>query len=535
MSRPKKQGSYTNPAFCQQSEFFDSRCKSPQRRQSPVGAQTVHILDTSIRSIQEEPLPPRPSTANSVRSHYEVEECDEEQEFYEEMIVDDRGAIQEKKFVVVHQQHQHIQGTPGRLDYIPLQKQQLQQQHAQNTTRGRSRVASPPKVLYHEEVDASTGRLHRYATIPTDDELDDDDDECEEAHEVEEHEIPPQQPQQQQQRQHFALVPVSEIKNNKRYAVITQEDIANASRPVTTMARPSPRLSPMPSPVRLYPQHVVPTSGPSIPTQIPVQLQRRPAPNPLATQKLHELLTTPKKNVPVSAMSPLSPISPIQPIRGSLRNTPPPRAQQKLNYTIGSRPLAKGATASQPVDKRHTAIVAPICSSPVQTVYHETTFTDKMDPDGVVCKSNPAQKTIAVAAFMMILCGAVTTGLSIYMISYLGRNYYLDFGILSGSICFMLGLLGFRSRQVYWLPNRNYISGYFVLSVFSLLTCCGLLVLLVTQPRPGTLLADMTSGAVCGISGLSLGLAAIGLLASYCCNVPPPDNRVQHCAPGFTV
>lgn len=55
------------------------------------------------------------------------------------------------------------------------------------------------------------------------------------------------------------------------------------------------------------------------------------------------------------------------------------------------------------------------------------------------------------------------------------------------------------------------------------------------QPRPGTPLADMTSGAVCAISVLSLFLAITGVLSSYCCSVPPPDNRVQHCAQGFVV
>lgn len=79
------------------------------------------------------------------------------------------------------------------------------------------------------------------------------------------------------------------------------------------------------------------------------------------------------------------------------------------------------------------------------------------------------------------------------------------------------------------------ITGYLLLTVFSLLTCAGLLVLLVMQPRPGTPLADMTSGAVCGISVFSLVLALTGIVSSYCCRYPPPDNRVQHCAEGFTV
>lgn len=41
----------------------------------------------------------------------------------------------------------------------------------------------------------------------------------------------------------------------------------------------------------------------------------------------------------------------------------------------------------------------------------------------------------------------------------MGRRYYLDFGVMSGFTCFLLGLLGLRARRQQLLPNRNYISG----------------------------------------------------------------------------
>lgn len=40
-----------------------------------------------------------------------------------------------------------------------------------------------------------------------------------------------------------------------------------------------------------------------------------------------------------------------------------------------------------------------------------------------------------------------------------GRLYYLDIGVISGFAAIALGILGFKSRQCDWLPNRNYISG----------------------------------------------------------------------------
>lgn len=77
---------YTNPAFCQQSEFYNSQHKikspSPQKkptpRQSPIGANTYH------QQYSENP-----------KRDYE------EQEFYEEVLVDGSGQVTTKNLVVV--------------------------------------------------------------------------------------------------------------------------------------------------------------------------------------------------------------------------------------------------------------------------------------------------------------------------------------------------------------------------------------------------------------------------------------------------
>ncbi|XP_033608467.1 early nodulin-like protein 2 isoform X2 [Cryptotermes secundus] len=147
----------------------------------------------------------------------------------------------------------------------------------------------------------------------------------------------------------------------------------------------------------------------------------------------------------------------------------------------------------------------------------------------------PPTGTIVTAGATLLLCGAITIVLSLYMMSKAGRRYYLDFGVLSGFGSVLLGCLGFRSRRWLWLPNRNYVSGYIILSMFSLLTCAGLISILTLQPKPGEPLADLAGGAVCGIAVLSLILAAFGVLSSRCCKYPPPDNRVEHCAEGFTL
>lgn len=238
-------------------------------------------------------------------------------------------------------------------------------------------------------------------------------------------------------------------------------------------------------------------------------------------------------------------------IRQPIRGKSPARAQQKLNYTLATRHCAP--------DKRNVAMVAPICSSPVQSVYSETTASNRTASwMNLSAYRPPVHASLTAAALMMTVCGGLATVLCFYMVSVMGRLYFLDFGIVSGFACLVLGMLGFGSRSHYrWLPNRNYMSGndaarsvqgrrvpvltllcalgYIILTLFSLVTCVGLLVLLFTRPRPGTPLADMTSGAVCGISALSLILAVGGIASSYCCRFPPPDNRVEHCVRGFTV
>lgn len=110
-----------------------------------------------------------------------------------------------------------------------------------------------------------------------------------------------------------------------------------------------------------------------------------------------------------------------------------------------------------------------------------------------------------------------------------------------------LGLLGFKSRQCDWLPNRNYISGkiifqfileiklkshfcfigYILVTVFSLLNCCGLLVLLAMRPFPGTPLHDVTTGVTLGLSSLTILIISLGVITSRWCLAPPPDNRVD--------
>lgn len=71
------------------------------------------------------------------------------------------------------------------------------------------------------------------------------------------------------------------------------------------------------------------------------------------------------------------------------------------------------------------------------------------------------------------------------------------------------------------------IAGYVLLTVFSLLNCCGLLVLLGLNPYPGTPFHDLTTGVILALSSLILLIISLGVITSKWCFAPPPDNRVD--------
>ncbi|CAB3262084.1 unnamed protein product [Arctia plantaginis] len=305
----------------------------------------------------------------------------------------------------------------------------------------------------------------------------------------------------------------------------------------------------------------------------------------IATQKLHELLSTPRKlksyasqpsvrmtpnksvdsphgdsprkfisSTPSQGVTPSKSCANLTMSRNSAATSPiSPKAQQKLNYGLPERVPEfnrhdvfvtsfrdKSRDRSIDVEReisrerrdyerrresqrkdKNTAVIVPRVASP-PSVYSEDTYKSISSWKTI----SAATASLTIAALMLTMCGGLTAGLSFYMMYAFGRHYYLDFGVLSGFTCFLLGLLGFRFRRQQLLPNRNYISGYIVLSSFSLLSAFGLLTILCVKPQPGTPLNDVTSGAICGVSILSLSLATVGVLASYCCVKDPPDNRV---------
>lgn len=406
--------------------------KKQTPRQSPVGANVSF-------SCEEKPIP------GLKPKKYVQNENYDEQDFYEEMLVDDCGVVKCKKLVVVTSPngtttHQQNRRQVHRYEKIPNDNRCEETEDNDN-------------VVYIQE--NGNNPRNRYEYIPV---------QQEEIHSASlsspKHNqfMAPQTITASALKDGYALV-----RRHDRYEMLPLEKISDTYRYNTNNIQRHryeyiDECENQIQQDQMRYEYVERLSSP--------QTNRRGG-NPIATQKLHELLSTPKKTTrqPVNNFTPQKPLSPNSPRRVVTPAKDPfitptkqqqtPRALQKLNYALASRQMAQ--------DKRHTAIIAPICSSPIQSVYSETTYSNKSESwMNLSLSKAPVQATLAVAAVMMTLCGGVTSGLCFYMVWIMGRLYYLDFGIVAGFTCLLLGLLGFRSRNCRWLPNRNYISGNYL-------------------------------------------------------------------------
>ncbi|KAL4712169.1 hypothetical protein ACJJTC_011030 [Scirpophaga incertulas] len=527
---------YSNPAFCSQSEvIFQKQCftklSSERQRMPPLGANsprkcdvTNRILRTDISDnplrmspagrMRDEPpeLPPKPAkfqnrsfqrqsslvyktTRSSIRSRTRSEDLEMAQLKRQRKSKYDRNAESDDGLEDSRMNHRYeiIQDFDDLADFSPTKKRIVE---ADSADIEEYNVDGPDdnelKEIPTEIVKTVNGKTHRYAIIPLDDE----------------------EPVKKTNVT-FSSPPMS-----RKNLIATQKlhELLSTPRKLKSYA-----------------------SQPSI----------HVTPNKSSDSPLRYM--TPKKmasSTPTQGVTPSKSCANLTLTRGNITTSPiSPKAQQKLNYGLpeferkdvfvtsfrdksrdrsfemdrrdASRESRRDDRRGRMQKDKTTAVIIPrVASPPEPSEYSETTYKS-------IGSLKPARAApLTIAALMLTMCGALTTGLSFNIMYTLGRRYYLDFGVLSGFTCFLLGLLGFRSRRRHLLPNRNFVSGYIVLSSFSLLSAFGLLLLLTVQPMPGTALNDITSGAVCAVSVLCLGLASVGVLASYCCARDPPDNRV---------
>lgn len=326
----------------------------------------------------------------------------------------------------------------------------------------------------------------------------------------------------QKNMQRYAVVPTEEneeivddnheiiqMHNGKahRYAVIPTDeeetclngDFVKPTPPAYAVAM-SRRTSPQRTPQKQLIQQRMNEPLPSVPST--------PKKNSLATQKLHELLTTPQKGSPLIRQhsTPLTPKN--SPYRARAHHASHPIVSdttrqntdftpQRLQYDQRMRIAASTATLN--MEQRTTAVIQPrLHTAASLSIYNETTTTNSENTEKSWNKNLASHKhaiaTIGFVSLMLMVCGVINSGLCIYMTSMssitalyvsnvfartlvianpeqfscnfwfslclqTGRSLFLDIGILSGFATVALSFLGFKFRFSDWTPNRNYISG----------------------------------------------------------------------------
>lgn len=156
---------------------------------------------------------------------------------------------------------------------------------------------------------------------------------------------------------------------------------------------------------------------PSIVTELPVKnMPNTPTKNSNATQKLHELLSTPRKCEPerlqrCSSYQTIIHRSPNQ-IQLHSMNTSQNRIDfypQKLNYE--SR-----ATLAENIERRTTAVISPRLHE--QMAFSDTNLCDdKQERQESFQKVENASATIGIISLMLIITGILNSGFSLYLVT----------------------------------------------------------------------------------------------------------------------
>lgn len=204
-------------------------------------------------------------------------------------------------------------------------------------------------------------------------------------------------------------------------------------------------------------------------------------------------------------------------------------------------------SSTRPLVQRNTAVISPIYNKksmiPSFEEDHSRVFTIAADRSPASSKNSSWLQikkqsiplcTLRTSAITLLVSGTLSCLLSLHIMAVRGKSYELLFSLISGFVILCLGFPCLRFQEWQWLPNRNYVSGYIVLSLFSLLQSAALWVL-DKYPDMQIEIIDITKGALCGLAVLSMSIAMLGICTSCCCKYPPPDNRVSHGVQGFTI
>jgi hypothetical protein len=238
----------------------------------------------------------------------------------------------------------------------------------------------------NEIIQMHNGRAHRYAVIPTEDEDEEEEEETCLSNESLETTV-----------------------QHKYSTIREQRPLPPKPMPIVVATHRTPQK-------RVIVDQACPTP--------PALVTPRKA-NPLATQKLHELLSTPQKQMRSQGNTPRTTPRRLPPQTKIFASTPKQETTtdfvpQKLSYEQQTRNTIK---AMAHLEARTTAVIIPRRQKAPSSVYSDSESCSK-SWQSVAHNIGNATATIGTVTLMMFVCGLMNSGLSLYLTTKVSTSLF---------------------------------------------------------------------------------------------------------------
>lgn len=153
------------------------------------------------------------------------------------------------------------------------------------------------------------------------------------------------------------------------------------------------------------------------------KLPGTPTKNPIATQKLHELLSTPRKCMQETLQRQGSYQTIIQNQPNQFQLQQLYSTQEQIGFMPQKQKYENRNILSQNIEQRTTAVISPRLHQ--QAIYNDTTLDgEKSWTHETYQKVENAAATIGIISLMLILTGVLNSGLCLYMITDVSECYF---------------------------------------------------------------------------------------------------------------
>lgn len=457
---------YSNPAFCQKSEFYprvnrnvssDGQIKvlrnASVSRNESIQSERLPTKPEHLQHIQDRKLPPKPSIkhvdANVLFRSERVVESNHVSKMhldgYALVPLDEIPSASKNRYAIlppeevhlIHNNSSRLTKSQDDLDYVSskctneeensflsLPPIELQEKKEKLVSAFSTDFINKSMILVdrnnmqkytivptdddeevvdsnHEIIEMHNGRMHRYAVIPA------DDDEVSMRSEFVAHAtVQNQNPRLKACSRSLSMSTDMQMKNSYKFI---DQNVGDAGHN-EFHAKQKPTFISKVQPSTIHNGSLVDTPG-------------TPSKNPIATQKLHELLSTPRKNKQELLQRHGSYQTIIQRSPNQILLQQQYCGQAISEFTPQKLHYDNRKNVDQNIDQRTMAIISPRLHQ--NTVYNESTeYNEKACPNDHFQKVENATTTIGIVSLMLILTGVINSGLCLYLVTNVCIDIY---------------------------------------------------------------------------------------------------------------